>query len=127
MPFVTPTDDIILSEGTFGFSFIASGTISGAMLVKMNGPMYVVKATNGIDNAIGVAANKATKGEAVTVYGMGNIVRSYCASATTAGDDLYAALSGAFDNSMTYGGIQPCVGIALESKAAGSTIRILLK
>ena len=34
---------------------------------------------------------------------------------------------GAFNNSLTYGGVNPCVGIALEGSAADRKIRILLK
>jgi len=127
MTFVTPSDDVILQEGTFGFSFIASGAISGAMLVKANGPMYVVKCTAETDNAIGVAANTAAKGDALTVYGPGNIIRSYTASTATAGDDLFVAPTAGFCNAATYGGTYPCVGIALESKGAAGTIRVLLK
>lgn len=125
--FVTPTDDIIFAHGTFGYSFIASGTISGAMLVKPAGPMQVVKATDALDNSIGVAAFYVTKGEAVTVYGPGNIIRSCVGSSTSYGDDLYTGLNGIFENSQTYGGTAPCVGIALETIAAGSTCKILLK
>ncbi|MBE3094739.1 MAG: DUF2190 family protein [Actinobacteria bacterium] len=128
--FVTPTDDIIVQEGTFGYTFIASGAISGAQLVKSAGPMQVLKATSSTDNAIGIAAYTVTKGKAVTVYGPFNIVRSYLASAATVGTDLYIGNLGAFNSGGTatvIGGTEPCVGIALESKAAGSTCRILLK
>jgi hypothetical protein len=127
--FVTPSDDIIVQEGTFAYSFIASGSISGAMLVKPAGPMQVVKATATTDNAIGVAAYYVTKGEAVAVYGPGNIIRSYCASATAVSDDLYVGHGSGFsnDSGLLIGGTSPCVGVALESAIAGSTIRILLK
>jgi len=125
--FTPTTDDIIVQEGTFGFSFVASGIISGGALVKVAGPMQVTEATNAIDNAIGVAHATVAKGDAVTVYPMGNIIRSCCCSATTMGDDLFVGLDGCFDNSLTYGGVYPCVGIALESAAAGGTARILLK
>ena len=125
--FQIPTDDVIVQEGTFAYSFIASGTISGSMLVKPAGPMQVVKANESADNAIGIAAYYVTKGEAVAVYGPGNIIRSCCASATAVGDDLYVGHNGAFDISPTYGGVNPCIGIALEGAAADSKIRILLK
>ena len=125
--FQIPTDDVIVQEGTFGYTFIASGTISGSMLVKPAGPMQIVKATDMNDNAIGVAAYFVTKGEAVTVYGPMNIIRSCCASATAVGDDLYAGAGGAFTNLIAVGGTAPCVGIALEGAVADSKIRILLK
>ena len=55
MTFKEITDDIIVQEGTFGFSFTASGTVYGGQVVKMAGPMEVVKAESSTDNAIGVA------------------------------------------------------------------------
>ena len=125
--FTCPTDDIIVQEGTFAYSFIASGTISGGALVKPAGPMQVVKATDGNDNAIGVAAFYVTKGESVAVYGPGNIIRSSVCSGALIGDDLYAAPNGAFNKSLAYGGTAPCIGIALEPAAVNTVARILLK
>lgn len=123
------TDDIIVSEGTFGFSFTASGTIYGGQVVKMAGPMQVVAAAVPTDNAIGVAAYSVTKGEAVDVYGPGNIVRCHSPSSTTCGADLYAGNNGCVDDSATYGGTSPCIGIALEAVdvAHSGAIRVLLK
>ena len=126
MTFKALTDDIIVQEGTFGFSFIASGTIYGGQVVKPAGPMQVVKSTLASDNSIGVAAYYVTKGEAVTVYGPGNIIRSHCPSATACGADLYAGNDGTFDDTDTYGGINPSIGISLEATNSGA-IRILLK
>jgi hypothetical protein len=128
--FKCPTDDIIVQEGTFGFSFIASGAISGGALVKPNGTMQVVKTSNSQNNAIGVAAYSVSKDEVVTVYGPGNIIRSYCASATASGDDLFAGAGGAFHNGgavEVIGELSPVVGIALEPCNADTHIRILLK
>ena len=125
--FKSPTDDVIVQEGTFAYSFIASGTISGSALVKPAGPMQVVKAGDGLDNAIGVAAYFVTKGETVAVYGPGNIVRGCLSSGATVGDDLFVGTNGAFNNGKTYGGLFPCVGIALEPKAVNSIGLILLK
>jgi len=128
--FITPTDDIIVQEGTFGFSFIASGAISGAQLVKMAGPMMVTKATSPTDNAIGIAAYTVTKGETVDVYGPYNIVRSYLASSAAVGTALYVSDLGGFNSGGTatpVGSTWPCVGIALEPKKSGSTCKILLK
>jgi hypothetical protein len=126
------TDDIIIQEGTFGFSFVASSAISGGQIVKSAGPvstggLYVTKATDGQENAIGVAAYTRAKGEAVTVYGPGNIIRGCAASATTQGDDLFTGADGMFNNTLTYGGVYPSIGISLETKAATAAMRILLK
>jgi hypothetical protein len=128
--FTSPTDDIIVQEGTFGYSFIASGTINAGQLVKPYGPMQVLAADQQAasqDNAIGVAGYYVTKGETVAVYGPGNIIRSICASATAVGDDLYVGDGGAFTNGIAVGGLEPMVGIALEASKADGTIRILLK
>jgi hypothetical protein len=128
--FTTQTDDIIIQEGTFGYSFIASGTIKAGQLVRPIGPMQVLACDQQAaaqDNAIGVAAFYVTKGEAVTVYGPGNIIRSCCASATAVGDDLYVGDGGAFTNLVAVGGTEPLVGIALESALADKPARILLK
>ena len=128
--FTSPTDDIIVQEGIFAYSFIASGTISAGQLVKSIGPMQVLAVDQQAasqDNPIGVASYYVTKGETVAVYGPGNIIRSYCASATSVGDDLYAVDNGAFTTGIAIGGLEPMVGIALESSKADGTIRILLK
>jgi len=127
MTFKAITDDIIVQEGTFGFSFIASGTIYGGQVVKMAGPMQVVKCDSSEYNAVGVAAYYVTKGEAVTVYGPGNIVRCFIPSATALGADLYAGNDGCVDDTPTYGDVFPCIGIALEGQASGNAIRVLLK
>jgi hypothetical protein len=125
--FQIPTDDVIVQEGTFAYSFTASGTISGSALVKMAGPMQVVRADSGLDNAIGVAAYYVTKGETVAVYGPGNIVRGCLCSGATVGDDLFVGTNGTFNKGLTYGGLFPCVGVALEPKAVMSIGKILLK
>ena len=126
MTFKTITDDIIVQEGTFGYSFTASGTIYGGQLVKMAGPMQVIKSEIATDNVVGVAAYYVTKGEAVTVYGPGNIVRCHAPSAQALGADLFAGNDGCVDDTDTYGSVYPSIGIALEAIASG-TIRILLK
>jgi len=120
------TDDIIVQEGTFGFSFTASGTIYGGQVVKMAGPMQVVKSELANDNSVGVAAYHVTKGEAVTVYGPGNIVRCHSPSGTAIGADLFAGNDGCVDDTPTYGGIYPSIGISMEATTSGA-IRVLLK
>lgn len=121
MVFRTITDDIIVQEGTFGFSFIASGTIYAGQMVKPAGPMQVLATTDVLNNSIGVAAYYVTKGEAVTVYGPGNIVRSCASGETAIGADLYGGHGGYFADDVTYGGASPPVGISLQI-AAGGTI-----
>jgi len=125
--FTAITDDVLLDDETFGFSFIASGALTAGMLVKPAGPMQVVKTADGADNAIGVAGDTVAKGHSIAVYGKGCIIRSCVASSTSYGDDLFAGHDGAFENTQTYGGVFPSVGIALETQAAGSACKILLK
>lgn len=126
MTFKTITDDIIVQEGTFGYSFVASGTIYGGQLVKLAGPMQVVVTDLETDNAIGVASYYVTKGETVAVYGPGNIVRMHAARGVTCGSNLYASSNGCVDDATTFGGTAPRIGIAMEAHASG-TIRALLK
>jgi len=126
MAFKAIKDYIIVQEGSFGLSFIASGTINGGQLVKMAGPMQVVKTDDRDGNTVGVAAYYVTKGEAVTVYGPGNIVRLHTASGVSCGADIFAGDDGGTDDSTTYGGEFPSIGVALEAAISGS-YRALLK
>ncbi len=127
MTFVTPTDDIILQEGTFAFSFEASGAISGGMLVKPAGPMFVVKASAETDNVVGVAAYSVAKNDMVSVYGPGNIVRTYAGVATAVAADVYPSANAGIDDSATYGSTSVPCGVSLEAISAAGTIRVLLK
>jgi len=127
MAIVTPTDDILVVGNGAWYSYEASGAISGAQFVKMAGPMQVVTATCAHENTVGVAYAEVAKGEYVTIYGPGNIVRCVAASGITMGADLFVARDGKVDDSLTYGGTHPCVGIALEGVAANAAIRVLLK
>lgn len=132
MVFKTITDDIIVQEGTFAYSFIASGTIYAGQLVKPAGPMQVVATAAATDNSIGVAAYYVTKGEAVAVYGPGNIVRGAASGETAIGADLYGGHGGFFADDVTYGGASPPVGISLQIAAGGAIagsgqITVLLK
>jgi hypothetical protein len=123
------TDDVIVQEGTFGYSFIASGTIYAGQLVKAAGPMQVVAAAASTDNSLGVAAYYVTKGETVTVYGPGNIIRSYATGTTAIGSDLYCGHGGYFEDDETLGGTSPPVGVALQVAATNGSgsITVLLK
>ena len=126
MAFKAITDDIIVQEGSFGLSFIASGTVYGGQVVKMAGPMQVVYATVPTENAIGVAGDYAIKGETVVVYGPNNIIRGHCPSAVAVGADLFAGNNGCFQDDETYGGTAPSIGVSLDATASGS-IRVLLR
>ncbi len=127
MAFVVPTDDIILQEGTFAFSFEASGAISGGSLVKPAGPMFVVKGASGTDNTIGVAAYSVAKNDMVAVYGPGNIVRTYSPSSVKVASGLCCTVLGGVHCNLPEGETFVKVGTALETISAAGTVRVLLK
>jgi len=128
MAFVTPSEDIIVSEGTMAFTYQASGAISGAMLVKMQGDDKVVKCAGSTDNAIGVAAYTVANGEQVAVWGPGNLVRTYTASANVrAGDDVFVGNNAGVNKDLTLGGTDVCVGVCTEGTVAAGTVKVLLK
>lgn len=125
--FTTPSDDILISPGVM-HSFLASGAISGGAFVKPAGAMSVVAGTEGIDNPLGVAAYEVAKGDYVTVYGAGSIVRCCAGSSITAGGDLQVGNKGQVnDDGVTYGGLVACCGIALDGCAANAAVRVLVK
>jgi len=127
MAIVTPSDDIIVQEGTFAYSFIASSAVSGGALVAPVGTMSVAHASHDADNVIGVAAYRAAAGKPVAVYGPGNIVRCCASGVIHSGDDLYATTTGKVDDHGTMGGTAVCVGVALENADNNGAVRVLLK
>jgi len=136
MSFTSPTDDIIIQEGTFAFDYTASGTVYGGQcVVPEHGPgnvgMYVKAAgtttAGAVDNFIGVAAYQADNGEKVAVYGPGNIVRCIVSGASNCniGDDLMTAYEGKVTQDGAAAGKK--IGVALETQAtANGTVKVLL-
>jgi len=128
MAITTPSDDIIVQEGTFAYSFQASGAVSGGAVLKATGTMKVSHAgattTQGL---VGVAAYEVPAGSYVAVYGPGNIVRC-CASGTfLVGSILYPVATGKVDDYGTWGTNEP-IGVALEASTADlQAVRVLLK
>lgn len=129
MAFTSPTDDIIVQEGTFAFDFDASGSISAGQAVYINGPMYVaaIPATVACGKAVGVAAYDVTNNQPVAVYGPGNIVRVIISgtSKCTQGDKLQSTYEGKW--AKIVGLPSGICAMALETKATdGDTARVLL-
>jgi len=134
MTFTSPTDDIIVQEGTFAYSFTASGSVKAGQGVIMTGEMEVGAPASNVALAkgcIGVAAYDQSDGKPVAVYGPGNIVRVIISGAShcTRGDTLMCGPEGKFyavtDSTYLVSGIS---AIALETQAsADGTAKVLLK
>ena len=115
--------DIGIQEGTFLFSYTASGTILRGQAVEVVDDMYVI--------ATGVAAYGASAGEPIAVYGPGNIVWGRVSgTSVTAGDPVVATVDGLFQPANAVSGsgdFQHAHGVALDTQ--GTTLglaRILL-
>ena len=134
MTFTSPTDDIIVQEGTFGYGFTASGNIKAGQGVAIYDDMSVgapPAATALVKGSIGVAAYDASAGDPVLVYGPGNIVRVIISGAShcSAGDTLMMTSEGKFfavtDSTFLVSGI---TATALETQgSANGTARVLLR
>jgi len=130
MTFTSPTDDIIVQEGTFAYNYIASGSIKAGQCLEAGttSAMNVEIAEDATDAFVGVAAYDATNGEPLAVYGPGNIVRCIVngTSKCTVGDDIMVSGSeGKVSNTGLAVGTK--IGVALETQATtDGTVRILL-
>ena len=128
LTWVSPTDDIIVQEGTLAYNFIASGTISAGQIVEVNDTMKVrVDPTANDTSWIGVAAYDVTDDEYVAIYGPGNIVRCKSSGAINVGNrvainSLYGHV-GVPEAGVTNGAE---VGISLETVATNTSVRVLL-
>jgi len=133
MAFTSPTDDIILQEGTFAFGYTCSGSVSAGQAVEAIGTMQVkaVPASSVVGHGcVGVAAYDQTDGEMVAVYGPGNICRVIVSgTGVAAGDVLQATYEGKFSDAEV-GEKVMCSGVnavALETQGTDSgTCRVLL-
>jgi len=132
MTFTSPTDDIIVQEGTFAYDYIASGTIYAGQCLEAGttSSMEVEVAENATDAFVGVAAYNATDGEKIAVYGPKNIVRCIVkgTSVCNIGDDLFVSGSeGKVSNAAIDTPINHKIGVALETQATdGGTVKVLL-
>jgi len=131
MSFTSPSDDIAIQEGTFAFSYQASGEIKRGQGVEPIGTMQVraIPAGTTIGKCIGVAANDKSDGDMIAVYGPGNIVRVIVSGSSkcTVGVPMYCTAEGKFtsgDSSYLVSGIK---AFPLETQStANGTARVLL-
>jgi len=128
LTWASPTDDIILQEGTFAYNFQASGTISAGQVVEVNDTMKVrVCPTTNDTSWVGVAAYDVTDKEYIAVYGPGNIVRCKSSGAITVGAIVAVnSLYGHVGVPEAGVGTEAKVGVALETVATNTAVRILL-
>jgi len=104
MTFTSPTEDIIVQEGTFAFDYTCSGSVSAGQGVYALGTVAVcaptteLSATGGMQPyCVGVAAYDQTHGNPVAVYGPGNIVRVIVSgTANTVGKPMVLGEEGKF-------------------------------
>jgi len=131
MAFTAITDrDIGIQEGTFLFSYTASGTILRGQAVEVVDDMYVIATdSNPAEGFVGVAAYGASKGDPIAVYGAGNIVWGRVSgTSVTAGTQLEATVDGLFQPATppSSASVAP-VGVALDTQGTSLGLaRILL-
>ena len=143
MAFTSPTDDIILQEGTFAFDYDAVGAITKGQGVVATSTLGVKVPAN-VDNTpasgcLGVAAYTIATGNPIEIYGPGNIVRIIVSGTCNPGDTLFClGPDGKFASNVTFnaqdagytnqalvsGGVH---AIALETGTNASTVRVMLK
>ena len=136
MTFTSPTEDIIVQEGTFAFDYDCSGAVSAGQGVYANATgLYVAAAPEERGNVdvtagcLGVAAYGQTHGNPVAVYGPGNIVRVIISgtSKCTVAKPVYCVSEGKFANIANYACPSGVYGIALETQGtANGTAKVLL-
>jgi hypothetical protein len=127
----SPSEDIIVQEGTFAFDYDSSGSVYKGQGVYAIGTLQAIAPTHSLGGqqpgCIGVAAYDQTDGNPVAVYGPGNICRVIISGSSkcTVGDTLFLTDEGKFYNTPHYpSGVY---AVALETQAtADGTARVLL-
>jgi len=128
MAYTAPTDDIIVQEGTFAYSFKCSGTIYPGQAVYPVATMEVkAVSANYEPGCIGVAAYKKTDDGYIGVYGPGNIVRVIVSGTAVAVSDRLLPVNEGKWKEGTGAHSSGCQAIALETQATDNgTCRVLL-
>jgi len=133
MAFTAITDrDICVQEGTGAFKFIASGAILAGQAVEVVEGEYVIPTDSKPANAfVGVADQTTSKGDAVAVYGPGNIVWGRASGTSVdAGDLVVATVDGEFQPANAVSGatdMQNAHGIALTTQGTtDGVVKIML-
>ena len=129
----SPSEDIIVQEGTFAFDFDASGSVFAGQAVYCNDTLAVAAPNGGLSapqaGCVGIAAYDQTTGNPVAVYGPGNICRAIVSgTGVRAGDPLFCGNDGKLEE--YDGGWVMASGVkflALEDQATnGGTVRVLV-
>lgn len=125
------TSDVPVQEGTFAYSYMASGTIKkGQLVYPTSYGSLQVAAINAADktNVLGPAVYESTGGTTsapkwIAVLGPGNIARCMASGTITAGAVVSATMYGEVysDEKGNY-----AVGYALENKTNHQEIKVLL-
>ena len=125
-------DPVLVTEGTFGMTYKASGAILAGEAVEAIGTeacqvasqnhQFQGRHTNAF---LGVAGQSASHGDQVTVYGVGNKVRVRASGSITTGHTVVAVSKGFFQNSSAKpsGAVQ---GVALEAITSNGYGKVLL-
>jgi len=135
----SPSEDIILQEGSFAFDYECSGTIYKGQSVeaidKTSGDIAVRAVPHSTlvgNGCVGVAAYYQTNGNPIAVYGPGNICRVIVSGASNAvaGDVMHSTSEGKWlkVESSNEGYLASGVNaIALETQAsADGTVKVML-
>jgi hypothetical protein len=127
LAFTSPSDNIIFQEGAMAYNYQASGTIKAGQLVYINDTMKVA-ACNSADmtGVVGVADYDVTDKDYIAVWGPGNIVRCKSSGSITVGAALHNSVNGHVytDPAGVTAGCK--VGVALETVATDTQVRVLL-
>jgi len=94
----SPSEDIIVQEGTFAFDFDASGAVFKGQALYARGTVGACAPDSALTYAqpgcLGIAAYDQTHGNPVAVFGPGNICRGVISGTCTAGDYLVCGGTG---------------------------------
>lgn len=116
MAYTAPTTDDVCPQGlrnAYGV-FRASGSVSKAQIVKASGDQ-TVEASDDTIEWFGIAANDASDGDDVAVYGAGSIVNTKISGTVSPGTAVGPNGDGAFHDGATHLG-----GICVSGSVTGS-------
>ncbi len=123
------TEDVIVSEGTFAFTYTAGGTISAgdAVYVDSDGKVQITATeySGGKYPFAGVAVYDAVLDEDIAIVGPGNIVRAQSSGGSTAGDVIAPCPRGCW-KTIGVATTDTGYGICLETATDGQYKKILI-
>lgn len=127
LTFTSPADNIIFQEGTSAYNYKASGTIKAGQLVYPVNTMEV-KAVDGANKTgiVGVADYDVVDEDYIAVWGPGNIVRCKSSGSITVGAALCGSVNGHVYTNPGTAVASTKIGVALETVATDTAVRVLL-